>query len=583
MCEGARVHRRIVTLLIAMLAMMLLAPGWAVADEQDEQGEETLRGVIDDPEPAEDIEITVFDNGEELGTATTDDDGAWEFALPGPGTYRVVLDEDTVPEDFEGLELTPSAEQDDLDIREGQDRGLIYRFMEPEDDEEPEATPDDEAADEEAEAEEGAEPPDVDEGAPFYHQFLQVATNGLVFGLVIALASVGLSLIFGTTRMINFAHGDMVTFGALMALLFSTGAGGLGNSLLGLLVAIAAAIGLGLLLRSRVPAGVRLVMQAALLVLGVVGATLFGIFGGEATEWQVSLAGSPDLGSPILDLAAIVLVPIAIGALVLAVGRGLRGRIAKEIILPIQGMVALLGLAAGIWLGAIGAVLIATVLGAALGAGLERYIWQPLRLRNVALIQLFIVSIGIALLLRHVLLVLFGSPRHSYPEYQVQELISVGPIAVAPRSLVIMLVAILVLVAVASMLQFTRVGKAMRAVSDNRDLAESSGIDVARVTLYVWTLGGGLAALGGVLAGIHQIVHWQMGFHLLLLMFAAVILGGLGTAYGAMLGGLAIGMVAMLSTLWFPHQLMEAWALAIMIVMLLVRPQGLLGRRERIG
>ena len=74
-----------------------------------------------------------------------------------------------------------------------------------------------------------------------------------------------------------------------------------------------------------------------------------------------------------------------------------------------------------------------------------------------------------------------------------------------------------------------------------------------------------------------------MGFRLLLLMFAAVILGGVGTAYGAMVGGLAVGLVAMLSTLWFPAQLMEAWALALMILMLLVRPQGLLGRRERVG
>jgi len=99
----------------------------------------------------------------------------------------------------------------------------------------------------------------------------------------------------------------------------------------------------------------------------------------------------------------------------------------------------------------------------------------------------------------------------------------------------------------------------------------------------VWTLGGALTALGGVFYGLNQIVHWQMGFHLLLLMFAAVILGGLGTAYGAMVGGLIIGLVAQLSTLWFPSQLMNAWALGLMIIMLLVRPQGILGRRERVG
>ena len=158
-----------------------------------------------------------------------------------------------------------------------------------------------------------------------------------------------------------------------------------------------------------------------------------------------------------------------------------------------------------------------------------------------------------------------------------------GPVSLPPRDLVIMVVAIVVLVLVACLLQFTRIGTAMRAVSDNRDLSESSGIDVDRVTLYVWFLGGGLASLGGVLFGLNQVVDYEMGFRLLLLMFAAVILGGLGTAYGAMLGGLAVGLVSMLSTLWFPSQLMEAWALALMVLMLLFRPQGLLGRRERVG
>ncbi|RNL86517.1 ABC transporter permease subunit [Halostreptopolyspora alba] len=581
--------RRLVTALLAVIAAILVTPGNVAADGQ---GGGTLSGQISDPESSEEddgvegIDIDVLDDsGDELGTATTDAEGAWEFDVPEPGTYTVVLDEDTIPEDLQSYELVPAAEQEQ-EVDEGDDPIILYRLVEPETEGESSEGPDDGSGDESAEeeaAEEGAEAPEVDESAPFSHQFAQVATDGLVYGLVIAIAAVGLSLIFGTTRMINFAHGDMVTFGALMALLFSTGAGGLGNSILGLVVAVALAIGVGLLLRDRAGPGVRLAVQGALLVLGIVGATLVGILGGESMEWRVSLLGDPGMGSSALDLAVVVLVPVVIAAAVLAAGRLLRGRVPHDTVLPLQGVVLFVGLAAGLWLGAIGAALIAVILGAGLAAGMERYIWQPLRLRNVVMIQLFIVSIGVALLLRHTLLVLFGGSRASYPEYQVQEMVGLGPIEVAPRSLAIMVVAVLVLVAVACMLQFTRVGKAMRAVADNRDLAESSGIDVARITLYVWTLSGGLSALGGVLFGIHQIVHWQMGFHLLLLMFAAVILGGLGTAYGAMVGGIAIGMVAMLSTLWFPHQLMEAWALAIMIVMLLIRPQGLLGRRERIG
>src|SRR5699024_12300279 len=109
------------------------------------------------------------------------------------------------------------------------------------------------------------------------------------------------------------------------------------------------------------------------------------------------------------------------------------------------------------------------------------------------------------------------------------------------------------------------------------------GMDVGRLSQVWWVRGGGMASRGVVLLVHNKVVDYYMGFRLFLLMFAVVILGGLGTAYGAMLGGLAVGLVSMLSTLWFPSQLLEAWALALMGLMLLFRPPGLLGRRERVG
>jgi branched-chain amino acid transport system permease protein len=120
-------------------------------------------------------------------------------------------------------------------------------------------------------------------------------------------------------------------------------------------------------------------------------------------------------------------------------------------------------------------------------------------------------------------------------------------------------------------------------VANNKDLAEASGIDVNRVILAVWVLGGALAALGGVFYGLTTAVYWDMGFNLLLLMFAGIILGGLGSAYGAILGSLVIGIVAQGSTIWFPTELQNAWALLVLIVVLLVRPQGILGRLQRAG
>ena len=123
----------------------------------------------------------------------------------------------------------------------------------------------------------------------------------------------------------------------------------------------------------------------------------------------------------------------------------------------------------------------------------------------------------------------------------------------------------------------------MRAVADDADLAESSGINVDRIILITWTLAGGLAALGGVFFGLNQAIQWDMGFKLLLLIFAAVVLGGLGTAYGAMVGGFIVGITVEMSTLIFPNELKTAVGLVLLIVILLVKPQGLLGTKERIG
>jgi branched-chain amino acid transport system permease protein len=141
-----------------------------------------------------------------------------------------------------------------------------------------------------------------------------------------------------------------------------------------------------------------------------------------------------------------------------------------------------------------------------------------------------------------------------------------------------------ILVAVGLLLQRTRLGTAMRAVADNRDLAESSGIDVKRVILAVWVMGGSLAALGGVLQGLtSRTITFDMGFGLLLLMFAGVIVGGIGTAYGAMVGGVFVGLASEVSTFWFSVELKLMFAFLLLIAVLLVRPQGILGRRERVG
>ncbi|MEP6478194.1 MAG: branched-chain amino acid ABC transporter permease, partial [Rhodoglobus sp.] len=145
-------------------------------------------------------------------------------------------------------------------------------------------------------------------------------------------------------------------------------------------------------------------------------------------------------------------------------------------------------------------------------------------------------------------------------------------------------ISVVVLLAVAFFLLRTRLGKATRAVSDNPSLASASGIDVDRVIRIVWVIGGALAGLSGILFAFYRPgVSWDMGFQILLLIFAAVTLGGLGTAFGALVGSLVVGFFIEISTLWIPSDMKFVGALVILILVLLVRPQGILGRKERIG
>jgi branched-chain amino acid transport system permease protein len=428
-------------LLLVTLALLALCSGLAPAgaqEESDGEGEpaaELVRGTLQsrnddgENEPVEGATITVTTAaGDDVGEAETADDGTWSIDLPGPGDYVVTLDPDTLPDEVELRNEDRAALA--VSIRPGQARTILFALGE-----------------------------DPRQQTGQFRQFLQLSVEGIKFGLIIAMAAIGLSLIFGTTGLVNFAHGELVTFGALIAWIF--------NRLYDIHL-----------------------ITAALLAMVVAG-----IFGG------------------LLDLG----------------------------------------------------------------------IWRPLRKRKTGLIAMMIVSIGLAMVLRYLFLYQFGGRTRPYGDYNLQRAIDIGPIAIAPRDLVMIVLSLVVLIGVGLLLQFTRVGKAMRAVSDNPDLAESSGIDVDRVITFVWAAGAGLAALGGILQGLSEQVSWQMGFQLLLLMFAGVTLGGLGTAFGALVGSMVVGMVMELSTLWIPSEFKTVTALAILIVILLVRPQGILGQAERIG
>jgi branched-chain amino acid transport system permease protein len=292
-----------------------------------------------------------------------------------------------------------------------------------------------------------------------WEQSAQLAVSGLEFGLLIALGALGLSLIYGTTGLTNFAHGERVTFGGLAAWTLNVG------------------------------------MHLPLVLAGIVAVILSGAFG---------------------------------------------------------------------WLN---------------NAGL----WKPLRKRGTGLIAMMIVSIGLALFLRNFYLFFYGGDKRAYAEYAGMAGLEFGPVSLTPTDIAAMAIAIVALGIVVLAVQKTRMGKATRAVSDNPALASSAGINVERVITVVWVVGAALAGLAGILLGFSQQVSFQMGFQILLLVFAAVTLGGLGTIWGAIIGSIVVGLFLQLSTILIPTELKNVGALLVLIVILLVRPYGLLGRPERVG
>ena len=220
--------------------------------------------------------------------------------------------------------------------------------------------------------------------------------------------------------------------------------------------------------------------------------------------------------------------------------------------------------------------ILAVAAGAALGFSLELGLFRPLRRRRTGNVSLIVVTIGLSLVLSNIFLIMVGGHPLQYAQYVIQTQVGPGPFTVTPKDWIIIGLGIVILATVGLLLQRTRYGTALRAVSDNPDLASSSGIGVERVILITWMGGAALAATGGVFLGIATAVEWDMGLEMLLLLFAAVVLGGIGTVYGAVLGALVIGIVTQVSTYWVNPEAKNAVAFLVLIAVLLVRPRGFL-------
>ena len=251
------------------------------------------------------------------------------------------------------------------------------------------------------------------------------------------------------------------------------------------------------------------------------------------------------------------------------------------------GDLFLLGVSGGANAGSVGASAVATpfavivgfviavIFGSGLALAIDRVVYRPMRGQNS--IALLIASIGVALTLRYILAIVFGTSRTgitggTLPTYTVP----VIDLIVNAHELVLVITSLLLMGGVRILLQRTKLGKAMRAMADNPDLARVSGIPVERVIRATWIIGGGLTAAAGYLVVLETgTISFDYGWTLLLLIFAAVILGGIGSVYGAILGGLTIGITSTLSLIWIPSEFTYAAAFIVMIVILLLKPAGL--------
>ena len=204
----------------------------------------------------------------------------------------------------------------------------------------------------------------------------------------------------------------------------------------------------------------------------------------------------------------------------------------------------------------------------------EKLLWSTMRDRRASSTTLIIISIGLALFIRNGIILIWGGASQSY-DLPVSEALTFWGLRIPQNQLLVVGLAAIAILALHYLLQYTKVGKAMRAVADDIDLARVSGIDVERVVLWTWIIAGTLTALGGCMYGLTTGLRPNMGWFLILPMFASVTLGGIGNPYGAIAAALIIGISQEMSTPWLGSQYKLAVALSLMIVVLLIRPKGL--------
>ncbi|NVM25264.1 MAG: branched-chain amino acid ABC transporter permease [Desulfobacterales bacterium] len=212
---------------------------------------------------------------------------------------------------------------------------------------------------------------------------------------------------------------------------------------------------------------------------------------------------------------------------------------------------------------------------------LDRVLYRKLRRKASGAVIFAMSSLGAAFIIRMIIFILWGADSLFYRPGILRPALELPlGIKIRPDQILILLLVVFLITLLHFFLQNTKMGKAMRATADNMELALISGIDTERIIIWTWGIGGALAAAGGILYGIDVQLHPHMGWNFLIPLFAATILGSIGNMYGALIGGLTIGVAQQVSTAFLLPTYKPAVAFIIMILILLIRPQGIFGGRS---
>ncbi|NYT79571.1 branched-chain amino acid ABC transporter permease [Alcaligenaceae bacterium] len=245
------------------------------------------------------------------------------------------------------------------------------------------------------------------------------------------------------------------------------------------------------------------------------------------------------------------------------------------------GVILVLPKSNPIWLFSFGwelviGLLLAAVVTAIVAVVIDRVLYRPLRKHQSPLVLLAMASLGMEFLLRGIVYLIWGSDYHFYYSGRANPALYLPfGLRLQADQLFVFALAIILVVMLYWMLTRTRMGKAMRATADNPDLAQVRGINTEQVIAWTWSIGAGLAAIGGVMYGLASQMRPDMGFVLLLPIFAAVIMGGIGSAWGALVGSIIIGVAMQLTSAFMNPAYGPAVAFILMVLVLLMRPQGL--------